>query len=582
MISSADFTKNDIYLKYFNSNSLENEIVSSMDRIPNPVRILTNPCINEALESIVNTHKTSDNRESTILNSNKSGTPFEPPKPKLFQEGGVTDYEDLDTVIEHDDTSIVSNSNVSMSSNDTNISQEQYFDRSFKLVNTKEEIAKLTISIDQIFQELELLKHLTLKAELTNNQSQLMLLKKSERSLTRDLKGRELLKQQYLVQENVNSLFGKTQICIPSYFIDNHTLNLREIAYYIINVRHKYNDQVTTWEIPRRYNEFFMLHCYLKKNYKSLMKNLDEENDIFPAKVNMSLKYHISSTFLYEERKKMLESYLKLLLDISEICRDDIFRMFLTSSAPFAVRMNSENVTLMHGHQSSSSSSSINSVNSRLGSKSREKRKSYLDETETREADNVTEANYAISDDNGQLHSTKGATFMSGRKSIIKPVCDLFMSIFRLDRSNSNWLRGRAILTVLQQLLGDTIEKHIKKTLAKLQSENQVHDILISLKDSLWGPNGSFERKRKHGLEPPRTEGEKARTSADSQIIIQQLFTELCGKVVGLRTSQEAAVRLHGLLQNKYLTSSLLLELFDVILTEIFFDSPAEIVPSKL
>ena len=248
-------------------------------------------------------------------------------------------------VIEHDDTSIVSNSNVSMSSNDTNISQEQYFDRSFKLVNTKEEIAKLTISIDQIFQELELLKHLTLKAELTNNQSQLMLLKKSERSLTRDLKGRELLKQQYLVQENVNSLFGKTQICIPSYFIDNHTLNLREIAYYIINVRHKYNDQVTTWEIPRRYNEFFMLHCYLKKNYKSLMKNLDEENDIFPAKVNMSLKYHISSTFLYEERKKMLESYLKLLLDISEICRDDIFRMFLTSSAPFAVRMNSENVT---------------------------------------------------------------------------------------------------------------------------------------------------------------------------------------------------------------------------------------------
>lgn len=42
----------------------------------------------------------------------------------------------------------------------------------------------------------------------------------------------------------------------------------------------------------------------------------------------------------------------------------------------------------------------------------------------------------------------------------VKPICDLFLEVFELNRKR-NWLRGRAVVVVLHQLLGGTIERHI-------------------------------------------------------------------------------------------------------------------------
>lgn len=67
---------------------------------------------------------------------------------------------------------------------------------------------------------------------------------------------KELLKQQYMVQENGNSLFRKTKIYIRSYFSENSSNGLKEITYYIINIHHFNNGQVSSWDMARRYNEF--------------------------------------------------------------------------------------------------------------------------------------------------------------------------------------------------------------------------------------------------------------------------------------------------------------------------------------
>jgi sorting nexin-25 len=40
----------------------------------------------------------------------------------------------------------------------------------------------------------------------------------------------------------------------------------------------------------------------------------------------------------------------------------------------------------------------------------------------------------------------------------VKPICDLFLEVFELNRK-SNWLRGRAVVVVLHQLLGGTVER---------------------------------------------------------------------------------------------------------------------------
>lgn len=40
------------------------------------------------------------------------------------------------------------------------------------------------------------------------------------------------------------------------------------------------------------------------------------------------------------------------------------------------------------------------------------------------------------------------------------PICDLFVTLFELKEKN-NWLRRQAILIILQQILGGTIERYV-------------------------------------------------------------------------------------------------------------------------
>ena len=40
------------------------------------------------------------------------------------------------------------------------------------------------------------------------------------------------------------------------------------------------------------------------------------------------------------------------------------------------------------------------------------------------------------------------------------PICDFVLAIFELDKKN-NWLRRQAIVIILQQVLGDTVERYI-------------------------------------------------------------------------------------------------------------------------
>jgi hypothetical protein len=48
--------------------------------------------------------------------------------------------------------------------------------------------------------------------------------------------------------------------------------------------------------------------------------------------------------------------------------------------------------------------------------------------------------------------------------SLIEPVCDFFIELFDLNEK-SNWLRRQAIIIILQQLLGGTIERYFYPSL---------------------------------------------------------------------------------------------------------------------
>lgn len=46
----------------------------------------------------------------------------------------------------------------------------------------------------------------------------------------------------------------------------------------------------------------------------------------------------------------------------------------------------------------------------------------------------------------------------SGATSFAGPICDLILAVFELDKKN-NWLRRQAVVIILQQVLGGTIER---------------------------------------------------------------------------------------------------------------------------
>ena len=46
----------------------------------------------------------------------------------------------------------------------------------------------------------------------------------------------------------------------------------------------------------------------------------------------------------------------------------------------------------------------------------------------------------------------------SGMSSFSAPICDLILAVFELDKKN-NWLRKQAVVIILQQVLGGTIER---------------------------------------------------------------------------------------------------------------------------
>ena len=82
-----------------------------------------------------------------------------------------------------------------------------------------EAIAALTADIQKLGSQESVVDALTRKAELTNNVAELRILGKSKSSLQREIKRKELQRQQYIVQESDNSLYGRATVHIKSIMV---------------------------------------------------------------------------------------------------------------------------------------------------------------------------------------------------------------------------------------------------------------------------------------------------------------------------------------------------------------------------
>ncbi|KAL0074151.1 PXA domain-containing protein [Phycomyces blakesleeanus] len=124
-----------------------------------------------------------------------------------------------------------------------------------------------------------------------------------------------------------------------------------------------------------------------------------------------------------------------------------------------------------------------------------------------------------------------------------EPLCDLFIEMFELKEKN-NWLRRQAVVIILQQIFGGTIERR--------------------LTDTLWPEGASLSFK------PPRRPEEKQHTREEANRKLSTWLPDLLGSMVGRQNSRRGARRLFSVLQNKRLNQDLVYTLFDEILYELF------------
>lgn len=96
----------------------------------------------------------------------------------------------------------------------------------------------------------------------------------------------------------------------------------------------------------------------------------------------------------------------------------------------------------------------------------------------------------------------------------VKPICDLFLEVFELNRGRSGWLRGRAVVVVLHQLLGGTIERKAREQVRVVTGEESVIGYVKMLREALVP---GVERK-------VRTTKERARTREQAGVMLATLL----------------------------------------------------------
>jgi sorting nexin-25 len=184
-----------------------------------------------------------------------------------------------------------------------------------------EAIDALSADIERLVTQDSIVDSLTTKAELTNNAAELRILRKSKASLQREIQRKELQRQQYIVQESDNSLYGRATVFIQSIMVGNEedgreyamctvnpspsTFPITLLTYPdVIEVRRRAGDQMpaAAWVVTRRYSEFHDLNKRLRAKYPQI-RNLE-----FPRR-QMVLK--LQKDFL-QKRRLGLERYLRV------------------------------------------------------------------------------------------------------------------------------------------------------------------------------------------------------------------------------------------------------------------------------
>ncbi len=268
-----------------------------------------------------------------------------------------------------------------------------------------------------------------------------------------------------------------------------------------------------------------------------------------------------------QNRRLALEHYLQQLLQMPDVCRSRELRSFLSQRS-------------IASHKEANTVSNAQDIVSRIYNSVTDGMDEFLGNVSVLDQLSVAGQNL-ISAATSQLGMSQGdivpldpgpvaeaeaelqAFEDKELEPFVKPICDAFLETFELNRGN-NWLRGRAVIVVLHQLLGGTIERKIRELAKGVTTEESLLKYIDMTKETMW-PGGGPLRATK-----ARTAADKKKSRTEASMMLATLVPDLAANVVGRANAQAAARRISATMNNTRLNQHLVFTILDELVGVLF------------
>lgn len=151
----------------------------------------------------------------------------------------------------------------------------------------------------------------------------------------------------------------------------------------------------------------------------------------------------------------------------------------------------------------------------------------------------------------------------TGASTFVGPICDFLVELFGLK--DTNWLKKQAIVLIMQQFLGSTIERKIRDTVRMSTSTSAIDGYLLSFQRMMW-PDG----KNRRAPSVPRTDSEKLESRHEAKRKLHLLVPDLAANMIGKSQARRCAKQIFGVLQVKLLNEHMVLSILDEVIIAIF------------
>lgn len=338
----------------------------------------------------------------------------------------------------------------------------------------------------------------------------------------------------------------------------------------LIEVRRNAGEQMpaATWAVARRYSEFHELHQKLRMRYPSV-RHLE-----FPRR-RMVMK--LQKEFL-QKRRAALEAYLQQLLLLPEVCRSRDLRAFLSQQTIIPAGETAEKggetkdiVTRIYNSVADGMDDFLGNIAvlDQLSAAGQNLISAATNQLNGPQPNLSTEDTMTAAEAEAELNAFEDREL----EPFVKPICDLFLEALELNKGN-NWLRGRAVVVVLHQLLGGTIERKVRESAKSFVQDDSLLRYISLARDTIWpstsGNSEDGNDTRYLRTFKPRTPSEKAKSRTEASVMLATLIPDLAANVVGRANAQAAARRVFATMNNERLNTHLAFTILDEIVLVLF------------